>query len=481
MSRPPRTQRAAAIGIAASLLLAGALGLATLFTVNPPTVLQRIQHSGELVVATRSAPTAYFDGATGPEGFEHALVQQFARHLGVEVRYVFPPTLEALLDATARGSVHLAAAGLSVTTQRERQLDFSTPYEYVSAEVIYRRGSPRPASLDDVSAGDLHVIAGSSHEETLRELQSADFPQLSWQSHPAAGANGLLSALDEGTIRLTVADANEADLSRRLYKHIATAFELGGPRPIAWAFPKAADESLLEAANAFITAAQQDGRLQRLHARYYGHAGRLNFVDTRDFWRHVRDRLPLYRAYFEQASAVTGIDWRLLAAIGYQESHWQPDAVSPTGVRGIMMLTQTTADQVGIQDRNDPEQSIVGGARYLHAVEKKIPARIKEPNRLWLTLAGYNIGFGHLEDARILTQRDGANPDLWLEVKQRLPRLAQKAYYRGVRHGFARGQEAVDYVDNIRNYYDLLVWYTTTKDLRTRDRLVATDEVPARG
>jgi len=140
------------------------------------------------------------------------------------------------------------------------------------------------------------------------------------------------------------------------------------------------------------------------------------------------------------------------------------------------MLTQATADQMKIEDRNDPEQSIIGGAKYLRVVENKIPDRIQEPNRLWLTLAGYNVGFGHLEDARILTERDGASPDLWLEVKQRLPLLAQKKYYETVRHGAARGREPVNYVDNIRNYYDLLVWYTTTSDRETRDRLLSPEK-----
>ncbi|MCB1924189.1 MAG: membrane-bound lytic murein transglycosylase MltF, partial [Gammaproteobacteria bacterium] len=279
-----------------------------------------------------------------------------------------------------------------------------------------------------------------------------------------------------GTIRLALADANMTDLSRRFYRHIAVAFALEESKPIAWAFPRSGDDSLRREANAFLQTAQQNGLLQRLEARYFGHGGRLNFVDTREFWRNVRDRLPLYQAHFERAAGITGIDWRLLAAIGYQESHWRADAVSPTGVRGVMMLTQATAKQMDIDDRNDPEQSIIGGARYLRVVEKKIPERIPEPNRLWLTLAGYNIGFGHLEDARILTERDGANPDLWMEVKQRLPLLAKKRFHQTVKYGFARGQEPVDYVDNIRNYYDMLVWFTTTADDTTRAYLLADSE-----
>jgi len=476
MNLSPRSQHAITVGLAALLLLLGLASLGAVLQQPSANSLQRVQQSGTLVVATRRGPTAYFDGATGPDGFEYALVQAFARHLGVKVRYVFPKTLEGLLDAAAHGAVHFAAAGLTATPERQKYLNFSNPYDYVTEQLIYRRGSTRPRSLSEIGPGDLHIVAGSSYEETLRQLQAEKFPQLSWRTHPGVGLNALLSAIDEGAIRLTIADSNEADLSRRLYKHAATALELGDPRPIAWAFARHGDDSLLQAANEFLAMVQEDGQLQRLHARYFGHVGRLNFVDTREFWRHVRDRLPQYRGYFEQAAAMTGIDWRLLAAIGYQESHWQADAVSPTGVRGIMMLTQSTATQMGITDRDDPQASIIGGARYLRTVEKKIPTRIAQPNRLWLTLAGYNIGFGHLEDARVLTERDGANPDLWLEVKQRLPLLAKKEFYETVRHGFARGQEPVDYVDNIRNYYDLLVWYTTTKDLRTRARLLAAED-----
>ncbi|MCG6965645.1 MAG: membrane-bound lytic murein transglycosylase MltF [Chromatiaceae bacterium] len=471
-----RTRHALAIGLAASLLLAGAVGLLTLLQRERLPLLQRIERAGVLVVATRRGPTTYHQGPQGADGFEYALVRQFARDLGVEVRFVFPDTIDELLDATARGAVHLAAAGLCITAERQKHLDFSDPYEYASEQLIYRRGSKRPRSLAEIGPGEIQVIADSGHEHILRQLRDTAFPELSWQRVPGVGVQPLLSALDQGLVKYTVASSNEAELSRRLYRYASTAFELGEPLPLAWAIRKTDDHSLLDAINAFLGRTQQDGRLQRLHARYYGHAGRMNFVETRQFWRNVRDRLPALRGHFEHAAEITGIDWRLLAAIAYQESNWRVDAVSPTGVRGVMMLTQSTARQMAIKDRDDPQQSIVGGAKYLRIVENKIPARIQEPNRLWLTLAGYNIGFGHLEDARILTERDGANPDLWLEVKQRLPLLARKEYYSTVRRGFARGQEPVDYVDNIRNFYDLLVWYTTTSDYETRDRLLVEDK-----
>ena len=475
MQASASTQRRVAVVVAGCLLFTGLAGVFFLLRHEPLSVLQHVQKNGVLVVATRQSPAAYYQGADGPDGFEYALVREFARHLGVEVRPLFPRTVEALLQATERGVVHMAAAGLAITPARELRVRFSTPYEFVTEQVIYRRGSARPRSFDDIAAGDLHVVAGSSHDEHLAELRAMQRPGLTWQTHDDISTERLLSEVDLGNFRLTLADSHTATLSRRVFQHTAVAFDLTESQPLGWAFSRNGDDSLLDAANAFLDLVHQDGRLERLRARYFGHSDRLNFVDTREFWRHVRDRLPQFRAYFEQAAQQTGIDWRLLAAIGYQESHWRADAVSPTGVRGVMMLTQSTAQQMGITDRSDPQQSITGGARYLRVVEKKIPERIQEPNRLWLTLAGYNIGFGHLEDARILTERDGASPDLWFEVKQRLPLLADKAYYKTLKHGFARGQEPVDYVDRIRNYYDLLVWFTTTNDRKTLQRLMTAD------
>lgn len=473
-----RQGRAAAL-FAATLILVGFAALLVLYAQPRTSTLERVLSKGTLVVAMRRGAASYYPGAKGPDGFEYALIEAFARHLGVGLEPVFPPTLDALLDATERHQVHMAAAGLSVTPAREQRLRFGLPYAFVTEQVIYRRGSPRPRSLEELGPGELHVVAGSSHEERLAGLRTSRFPGLTWQAHPASNTERLLAELDQGLLRATVADSLAFARSRRIFRHTAVAFDLAEPKPVAWAFGRGSDDSLREAADQFLAEFESNGGLARLHARYFGHVNRMNFVDTRQFWRHVRDRLPLYRRYFEEAAVETGIDWRLLAAIGYQESHWNPEAVSPTGVRGIMMLTQAAAQQVGIEDRLDPEKSIRGGARYLRQIEEKIPQRISEPNRLWLTLAGYNVGFGHLEDARILTQRDGANPDLWVEVKQRLPLLSKKSYYSTVRYGFARGQEPVDYVDNIRNYHDLLIWYTTTRDCKTLQRLTEDPGEPA--
>jgi len=423
----------------------------------PKPLVERIKEKGELVVVTRNGPTTYDDGREGPRGMEYELVSLFADQLDVNVRFVVADQFDSILSMVVRNEVDFAAAGLTVTEQRKSQVRFTPGYQLVSQQLVYRAGDKRPKKIMDTLSGTLEVVAGSSQEETLQQLK-AQYPDLQWTANADANSEELLYLVWEQVIDYTLANSNEVALSRRFYPELKAAFNLTKPQPLAWAFPHAEDASLFDAARDFFQKLEQDGTLKQLIERYYGHTEQLNFVDTRAFRRHINSRLPPLIPFFKKAAEQTGIEWQLLAAIGYQESHWNPAAVSPTGVKGIMMLTQATAKQLGVSNRADPKQSILGGARYLRIVEKKIPERITEPDRLWLALAGYNIGFGHLEDARILTQRGGGDPDKWADVKRFLPLLSKKKYYSTVKNGRARGQEPVNYVDNVRSYHELLLW-----------------------
>ena len=210
----------------------------------------------------------------------------------------------------------------------------------------------------------------------------------------------------------------------------------------------------------YFTELEAIGRLAEILTRHERSLSRFHRVDAPAFVSAVRERLPLYQAWFEEASAETGIDWRLLAAIGYQESRWDETAVSPTGVRGLMMLTAETAQRVKVADRTDPRSSILGGARYLNLIKDTIPDRIPEPDRTWLTLAAYNIGYGHLEDARVLAQSAGRDPDTWAAVREKLPLLAQERWFMQTRRGYARGWEPVGFVRNVQTYLEILEWMT---------------------
>lgn len=423
----------------------------------PPPLVERIKASGELRVATRNSGTTLYEGSEGLTGLEYDLVQLFADELGVKAHFIIPESFDDLLPAVINGDAHLAAAGLTVTPERQSIIRFGPHYQEITQQVIYRSGTKRPRKIEDLLDKKLHILAGSSHEEELLRLRKT-YPVLKWTSHDDLESAELLQMVEDRKIDFTIADSNEFSVSRRFMPHIKVGFNLTEPQPLAWAMAHAEDASLYQAMEKFFNRIRKDGTLPQLIERHYGHIGRLNFVELRTFVRHLENRLPKYREYFEKAAEITGLDWRLLAAIGYQESHWNPKAKSPTGVRGIMMLTLTTAKQMKIKSRLDPEQSIIGGAKYLRSIKKRLPERIPEPDRLWFTLAGYNVGFGHLEDARILTEQLDGDPDKWAEVKQHMPKLSLKKWYKNLKRGYARGKEPVNYVDNIRAYYELLKW-----------------------
>ncbi|MGD8909719.1 MAG: membrane-bound lytic murein transglycosylase MltF [Chromatiales bacterium] len=428
----------------------------------PPPLVERIKASGELRVITRNSGTTLYEGPEGLTGFEYDLVTLFARELGIKPHFIIPKRFDDLLPSVINGEAHLAAAGLTITPHRESEIRFGPPYQKITQQVIYRQGSRRPRKVEDLYGDKLVVLAGSSHEEELLRLKQTH-PQLTWESRADLESAELMQRVLERQIDYTIADSNEFAVTRRFMPNLGVAFNLTDPQPLAWAMAHAEDSSLYYAMVDFINHIAEDGTLDELIERHYGHIGRLNFVELKTFVKHYEKRLPYYEDYFKEAEAISGIDWRTLAAIGYQESHWNPKAKSPTGVRGIMMLTLTTAKQMKIESRLDPRQSIIGGAKYLRYIENKIPPRIKKPDRLWLTLAGYNVGFGHLEDARVLTEHLGDNPDKWVDVKKHLPKLSLKKWYSGLKHGYARGKEPVNYVDNIRGYVELLRWQERKK------------------
>lgn len=420
--------------------------------------LQHIRDAGVLHVLTRNADTTYFTGPHGAEGFEYDLVKAFADHLGVALKMSTEDNLKIMLNKIENNEVSFAAAGLTITPEREKLLRFSDSYQSITQQLVYHRSIPRPKTMDDAIEGMMEVVANSSHVEKLKEL-SKKHPRLSWDENKDAGSTELLTLVDERLIDFTIADSNEIILARRFRPNLRIAFDISKPQKLAWAFSKNGDNSLYEEANKFLKAYKKSGQLAQLIKRHYNHARKYNYAGTPTYLGHVRYRLPRYQQTFELAGEVNKIDWQLLAAVAYQESHWNPRAVSPTGVKGIMMLTNVTAKEMGIEDRTVPEQSIKGGAEYLRKLSTKFSPELDKLDRLWFTLASYNVGFGHLTDARILTKQRGGNPDKWVDVKESLPLLRLKRWHKKTRYGYARGNEPVKYVENIRSYYDILHWH----------------------
>ncbi|MCK4951799.1 MAG: membrane-bound lytic murein transglycosylase MltF [Gammaproteobacteria bacterium] len=426
---------------------------------KPTTMLERVKKQGELVVITRNSPTTYYLGPEGYTGLEYDLISRFANELDVKLKIIIPESFNQIIPMIVNGDAHLAAAGLTITDLRKQAVKFAPPYQEITQKLVYRMGiNERPRSIEDIGDRQLEVIAGSSHVERLKELKE-DFSELSWIENEELESEQLLSLVSEQVIDFTIADSSELSLNQRFHKDLRVAFDISEPESLAWAFPISTDQSLYNMAVEFFNKLKENGELDQLIEKYYSHIDALNFVGTQLFLRHVKTRLPTYQKVFRRAGKESDLDWRLLAAIGYQESHWKPRAKSPTGVRGIMMLTLNTARQLKIKNRLDPVQSILGGARYIKSMVNRIPRRIQMPDRLWMALAAYNVGYGHVEDARKITQKRKGDPDKWVDVKKSLPLLSRKKWYKKTKHGYARGREPVKYVENIRGYYDLLVWH----------------------
>jgi membrane-bound lytic murein transglycosylase F len=281
-------------------------------------------------------------------------------------------------------------------------------------------------------------------------------PELAWVERADSETEELLAEVSRGGVQYTLASSTEFALNRVVHPELAVALDLSPERAISWVVSTAGqDRSLLNRVNAFFAGARAEGIIARLLERYYGNRDRFDYLFSRNFLQHVETRLPRYLEWFQEAAAKYQLDWRLLAAMGYQESKWDPGAVSFTGVRGLMQLTEDTATRVSV-DRLDPRASIFGGARYLASLIETVPERIPEPDRTWFAVAAYNVGYGHVEDARILAQQHGRNPDRWEDVREFLPLLSQERWYTRTKRGYARGWEPVRYVANVQAYLNIL-------------------------
>lgn len=444
--------------------------LPLLLSYNTKSQLETIREAGEIRVLTRNSPVTYFIEKGQPAGFEYELAKAFADYLGVRLKLINRDGIGDLIDGLRARDGHIAAAMLSVTPQRSTEFDFAPHYLESQAILVYRikKGKKKPKSLADTFGKSIMVMKNSSHAELLTRFQQ-DFPQLSWQETETYSDIELMEQVQNEQLDFTVVDSTSFASQKSYYPGLRTGLELTPAEPIAWMLSRYHDDSINQALKRFYNREATRKLLKQLDKKYFQRKNQLNYFDTVTFKKDLQEKFSNYEQLFHLAEQETGLNWKLLAAVSYQESHWNPKAVSPTGVRGLMMLTQATAKEMGVTKRTDPKQSIIGGAHYLKKVKKKVPDRITEPDRTWFALAGYNVGYGHLEDARVLTARGGKNPDKWSDVRQFLPLLSKKEYYTTVRRGYARGREPVVYVGNIQKYLELIEWEQQVAQMKQTD------------
>jgi membrane-bound lytic murein transglycosylase F len=442
-----------------------------------PGPLKPPREMHELVVAVRPGPTTWFPGPDGePAGFDHDLLVRFAREQNLPLRVVIVESAAALLAQVAAGKVHMGAGGLfqaaSAKEDGAKSGDAMSPVLWtagtyaVEPVLIYNIDGYKPKSFADLEGATVAYPEGTGIDAQLAAVRLAH-PEAQWKAVDVPSADALIAQVADGTVDYAIVPSHDAAVARNAYLDFDVAFTVSPRRLLAWAVAPS-QRVLRDAIDAFLARLRNDGTLARLAERYFAPVQRVARVDGGVFRERIRTLLPQYRREFESAQAATGTEWRLLAAIAYQESQWDPFATSETGARGLMQLTEETARHLDVPDRLDAPASIHAAGRYLRTLKAKLPARIGEPDRTWLALAAFNIGVAHLEDARVLAQKQKLNPDLWSDVRKTLPLLAQPEYYADAKYGYARGGMPVAFVDRVRAYYDILLRTQTAFQPRLR-------------
>ena len=416
--------------------------------------LEILKSRGELVLITRNNAACYYEGPHGPTGFEYELAKAFAEYLGLTLRVHILEEEVEMISALRDGQGDIIAAGFPFGNRSAKLLSLGPGYLEVDQQVVGRRGGPDIRDKKDLDAYTLWITGNSARIEYLEAMQRI-FPGIRWQILNTYTSEDLLQMVWTRALPLTVVDSNIMTIAHPYFPELIKRLTLGEARQLRWATDPR-NRHLSQTIHEWFAREETRARIEGLVEHYYSHLESFDYVDMARYRRRIKVRLPIYRALFEAAAEKFNLDWKLIAALSYQESHWNPRAKSYTGVRGMMMLTRETAATLGLENRMDVEASIEAGARYLARLHRQVGKGVAEPDRTLLALAAYNIGFGHVQDARILANRLGKPGDTWHAIRSVLPLLQQKKYYRTLDHRYARGKEAVVFVDRIRNYYRIL-------------------------
>ncbi len=394
------------------------------------------------------------DGEQQYSGFEYDLLKTFAQRLNIPLSISPASSRTQALKMLTDGRVHLAVGNIENTPTEG--IAWSEPLGKKQLVLVARTDQPE---LDTLSRLQKHLIAvqrNASAEQALyaqsEQIKNAHITRPVWGNEI-----DLLARLSRQTFDFVATDMMLFKSVSTFYPNLHVVYTFPNPQATAWAVSSQSQELRAEL-DRFLDTASDEGLIERLQDRYFGAGRELNEFDLRTFQARIQERLPKYQAFFEEASQQTGLDWRLLAAVSYQESHWDPLATSYTGVRGMMMLTAETADRLGVENRLDPKQSILGGARYIDMLLENMPENAHEEDRTWMALAAYNIGLGHFNNVRNIARKIKQNDEAWFDLKQVLLQVNRPEFSHNFSAGPPpRGGEAINMVESVRTFYSILL------------------------
>lgn len=415
--------------------------------------LHSIKKKGKITVIMTNNANVCYNYRGEYIGFEYDLVKKFAEFLGVKLEVIIPEW-DKMFQALNSGKGDMIAAGLTISKEREKVADFSNGYLTVEQEIIIHRNNKSINNIKDLNGKKIHIRPHTSYEKRLKELKRNGL-NIDIIFHKNTPTEELIRMVAKKKIEITVADSNIAKLNWRYYPDIKIAFPISKPQQLGWAVRKNSDK-LLKKINEFFKRIKENGIFRQIYERYYGDTPIFDYVDIKKFQIRLKTRLPKYKDLIKKSAEKYGFDWRLIAAIIYQESHFNPYARSYTGVRGLMQVTQRTARAMGIRNRMDPAQSVKAGVGYLAKLYNRFDEIDDPKTRILFALASYNIGYGHVRDAQKICREKGWEPDKWSSLKKALPLLRVRKYYKNTKYGYARGTEPVRYIRRIIIYYDIL-------------------------
>jgi membrane-bound lytic murein transglycosylase F len=384
--------------------------------------LEEIRARGELRVATLNSPTTYFIGAEGPEGLEYELAERFATSLGVKLVIVTAPDRAGLRAALKDDRADLAAAQLSWSSPWRSVALPSETYSDSPLFWVYNRSKPRPKTPAEIAKLKMVILEDSAESNYLESRARKEFAGYKWTVLPRSLGLDPLELVASGRADVTLMDGREFAAERVIHPNVDVAFPLPQQRPLYWMVRKDGRD-LLEAVNQFLAGEREATRIPTLSIEALSAPPRLPAANADQLTIDLELRLPELR---------------------------------PHGAQGLMMIMPRTARSLGLADPFDARENIRAGARYLAELRGRIPGRIDEPDRTWMAIAAYNMGLGHLEDARVLTARQGGNPDLWVDVRARLTLLEEEFWYLQMKNGYARGWETQLMVDRVQQYLKLI-------------------------
>lgn len=418
-----------------------------------PGTYDRILTTGEITILTRNNAHCYYMYRGQPMGFEYDLVKAFADDLGVKLKIKFAENWDGMLPALRKKTGDLVAASMTITDKRRRLVDFSNEYMTVQQHIIIHRDNRTIKKIEDLAGKTVHVRKGTSYEERLSTLMQQGIG-LRIQTYEDTATEELIRLVAVKNIGVTIADSNIALLNRRYYPATVVGAAINEKEYLGWAV-RPEDRRLLERINQFFAKIKQNGVFTKLYNKYYAHIDDFDYVDMRAFHRRIETRLPRYSQIIKDLSLKNDFDWRLIAAQVYQESHFDPRAQSHAGAFGLMQLTRSTAGSMGVKNIFDPAENLGAGIRHLKKLYDFFD-KAEGADRLFIALAAYNIGQGHILDARNLARQMDISPNKWTSLKKTLPLLRHRKYYKKSIYGYCRGTEPIKYIKQIMLYYDIL-------------------------